>query len=92
MAVEALSSGVPVIASKIGGLTDIVSHEEVGFLVSPGDVNMLANYMVRLLENDEERKKFSINARKRALETFSWSKIGVLVDQLYSDLCQNRTN
>ena len=48
-AVEALSSGVPTIASSIGGLKGIVEHGETGFLINSGDTRMLETRLVQLL-------------------------------------------
>lgn len=82
-AVEALSSGVPVIASNIGGLKEIVENGNVGYLIKPSDAKMLESFLVRLLSNDTERDRLGKNARKRALDKFDWKKIGSKVSNLY---------
>ena len=51
---EALSCGLPVVATDVGGIPDIVEHEKTGLLVSKGDVENLANSLVSLL-NDYNR-------------------------------------
>jgi glycosyltransferase involved in cell wall biosynthesis len=48
-AIEALALGVPVVASRVGGLPDVVVHEETGLLVAPGDSEGIARAVARLL-------------------------------------------
>ncbi len=61
---EAMSHGKPVIASRIGGISEIVLHEETGFLFEPGDTDELAEYLKILLADD----KLAINMGLRALK------------------------
>ncbi len=58
---EAMAVGKPVIATRIGGLTDIVKDEETGLLVTPGDVQGLADAIQRLLDHPEQRAAFGAN-------------------------------
>jgi starch synthase len=46
---EALSCGLPVVASRVGGIPDVVEHEKTGLLVEAGDVDGLAEALVSLL-------------------------------------------
>ena len=63
--VEAMSQSIPVIASKVGGILEIVVHEKNGLLIQPGDVNGLAEAMVRLIEDETLVRKLT----KGGLET-----------------------
>lgn len=54
-AVEALSVGVPVVATAVGGVPEVVRHEENGLLVAPNDPEALAGAMRRMLDDDELR-------------------------------------
>jgi len=65
-ALEALLSGKPVIAFKVGQIR--IMDEVEGYLVQPGDVEDLANKMMWLLENPKLRKKMGIKGRKRAVK------------------------
>lgn len=58
VAIEAMVCGRPVIASRIGGLTDMVLPEETGLLVTPGDVVELRAALRRLLGDEAGRRKF----------------------------------
>lgn len=66
VALEALACGVPVIASAVGGLTEIVTHGQCGLLVPPGDVAALASALCALLSDESLRVRLSAGARIRA--------------------------
>jgi glycosyltransferase involved in cell wall biosynthesis len=66
VALEALACGVPVIASAVGGLREIVADGECGLLVPPGDVGALARALRLLLTNEPLRRRLAAGARLRA--------------------------
>ena len=70
VALEALACGIPVVASKVGGLQEIVVDRDCGFLVAPNDPARLAEAILALLTNEELRSSMGKRARARA-ETFS---------------------
>ena len=61
--VEALCRGRPVIASRVGGIPDLVEHGRTGVLVEPGDDGALADALVRLLSDREETARLAAAAR-----------------------------
>lgn len=61
---EAMALGRPVVASKVGGLREIIRHGENGFLIDPGDVKALEIHWRRLLEDAALRAAFSREARR----------------------------
>lgn len=69
-AAEAAAAGLPVVATKVGGLTDIVVDGETGFLVAPGDADALADRLLRLDENPRLRRRMGAAGRERALARF----------------------
>jgi glycosyltransferase involved in cell wall biosynthesis len=70
-----MACGVPVIASRCGGLTSVVEHEQTGLLVERDNPKGLAD-AIRLLLGDEERRIFMGKAcRERARKQFSWETI-----------------
>lgn len=70
-ALEALSCGVPVIASDVGGLRELISHGEDGFLVERGDFEAIADYAVKILRDTSLKEKLSESARNKAKEYYS---------------------
>lgn len=48
---DAMEQGIPVVASKVGGIPDLIKNEETGFLIKPGDSQALADYIMRLYED-----------------------------------------
>lgn len=73
-ALEPMARGVPVIASRVGGLPEVVVDGETGLLVSPGDESALAGAIRRLLGDEEERREMGRRARERVEEHFSWEE------------------
>jgi glycosyltransferase involved in cell wall biosynthesis len=68
---EAAACGTPTIASDVPGLRDSVVDGQTGFLVPHGDVEVLSRRIKELLEDEEERTRMGIGARRFA-ERFSW--------------------
>jgi len=68
---EAMTLGVPVIASNIGGMPEVFEHERSGLLVPPGDPTALAAAMRRLWENPELCSQLGRAARESALRRFT---------------------
>lgn len=66
---EAMLLGVPVVASKTGGIPDMLTHEREGLLVPAGDVDKLAEAIARMWTNKEETQRFSEAAAERAAKT-----------------------
>jgi glycosyltransferase involved in cell wall biosynthesis len=83
---EAMACGLPVIASKIGGVVDVVEDGKSGILFEAGDVSGLASAMVRLLNDNELRFKLGAEARKRIVENFSIDKIADEYINLYKEV------
>jgi glycosyltransferase involved in cell wall biosynthesis len=72
---EAMNYSVPVIASDIGGITDIVEHDRTGILVPPGDEPALASALSRVLTNDSLSRSLGAAGRQRLHDAFSWAPI-----------------
>ena len=74
-ALEALSCRVPVIATNVGGIPEVVKHGETGFLLPKGDVEGMAAAASKLLNDEELRRTFGDAARDDAVERFAFEKI-----------------
>ena len=80
---EAMAAGVPVVASRIGGIPDLVAEEETGLLVSPDDDDGFVRALERLCSDSGLRYRMSLTGRKRAREFFDGkSNFDVLIDRL----------
>ena len=75
VALEAMACGVPVVSSSVGGLPELIRHNETGFIAEIGDIDRMAKYSIDLLTNPKKHKIFSENSRKRAVEKFDKSVI-----------------
>ena len=82
-ALEAMACGIPVIASNAGGLPEVVEHGKAGYLIPPGDIDVLAKYMLLLIEDEKLRKRLGSTARRIALEKFHPDKIIPQYEMLY---------
>jgi glycosyltransferase involved in cell wall biosynthesis len=67
-----MSSGTPVIASRNGGLAEVVEDGETGFLVEPGDVAALQDRLALVLSDRRLAARLGANARDRVLERGTW--------------------
>jgi N-acetyl-alpha-D-glucosaminyl L-malate synthase BshA len=82
-ALEALSCEVPVIATAVGGLPEVVLDGENGFLHPIGDVEGMAASSLRLLKDEPMRKAFGASGRRRALEVYSQAAIVAQYRSIY---------
>lgn len=80
---ESLASGVPVVASEVGGIREVVVTGSTGTLIPPGDPTALADAIVDLLGDDGARTRLGANGRRRIVEEFSWQKAGASTLDLY---------
>ena len=71
VAAEAMACGKAVVASRVGGLAEIIEDGRSGILVEPGKTEDLAEAVIELISNPERRAKISKNARKRIVDQFS---------------------
>ena len=72
---EAMSMQNPVVASKVGGIHEMVSDNETGFLVDEGDTNGWIEKLEILVNDETLRNKFGTAGRNRVIEIFNWDKL-----------------
>ncbi|MFJ1426783.1 N-acetyl-alpha-D-glucosaminyl L-malate synthase BshA [Capnocytophaga canimorsus] len=84
-ALEAMAAGVPVIATNVGGLPEVIENGFSGFLSPLADVNTMANNAIHILQDDTTLKKFKEQARISALR-FDENKIIPLYENLYYEV------
>ena len=88
-ALEAMASHVPVIATNVGGLSEVVDHNKNGFLENIGDVESMAEDALSLIDNKEKMINFSNSAREKA-ESFSMNEISQRYLELYQKLIDEK--
>ena len=81
--VEAMACGTPVIGSAVGGIKHTVSHEETGLLVPPKDPTALKEALLKMMNNDSLRKKFSRKCIQRVNQLFRWDLMTKQMEQLF---------
>jgi len=86
VAIEAMASGTPVVASDVGGLQFTVVPEETGLLAPPKDAAAFATAIDRILANPDWQQRLGQAARKRMVEKFSWNGVASQLSDLYNRL------
>jgi N-acetyl-alpha-D-glucosaminyl L-malate synthase BshA len=74
-ALEAMACEVPVVASRVGGVPEVIDDGETGYLSPMGDVDKMADDAVRLLQDEDFRREMGARARASALERYSTDQI-----------------
>ncbi len=85
--VEAMAAGIPVVASRIGGLPFTVSDGTTGLLCEPGDPADLARQIARLLDDPPLRRTMGLAGRRRFEEAFTWESV---IESYYRPLLARR--
>lgn len=89
-AIEAMASGTPVVASRLGGLPEVVEHGVTGFLVEPGNTAELRERLAQVLGDRRLAERLGRNARERFLERFTWQACADRCLDAYSELLESR--
>ncbi|MBW4584318.1 glycosyltransferase family 1 protein [Aetokthonos hydrillicola Thurmond2011] len=88
VAIEAMASSTPVVASDVGGLQFTVVPEETGLLVPPQDVAAFSTAIDRIISNPEWRNTLGSASRKRVERKFSWDGVAQQLSHLYIEVLQ----
>ena len=86
---EAMACGTPVVATKVGGIPEIVKHHENGLLVEPSNKFELANAIIYMLENKKESKRMGINGAKSVSEKFKTERVVDELERVYEGVISN---
>lgn len=82
---EAMAAHLPVIATCVGGVSEVVDNEVTGLLVPPGDPAALSAAMLRLLKNQELRNGLAEAGHKRIAQRFSFERLISSLEALYTE-------
>jgi spore coat protein SA len=84
--VEAMASEIPTVATRVGGMVEVVDDGETGLLVESADPVALAAALDRLIQDPELRRRMGRAGRKRVLDLFSWDKVAESLGNEYEAL------
>jgi glycosyltransferase involved in cell wall biosynthesis len=84
--IEGLAAGRPVVATRVGGVPDVVEDGVTGFLVRPGDTHAVAERLAILAGDPELRRTMGAAGRERVLERYAVERLVDDVDRLYRSL------
>jgi sugar transferase (PEP-CTERM/EpsH1 system associated) len=88
---EAMSVGVPVIATRVGGNVEVIEEGKSGFLFNPGDAETLATLLKQLATDRELRSRMGAEARKRIERRFRLEEMMNNYTKLYLDVARDKT-
>lgn len=85
-AIEASSCSIPVIASNIGGLPEVVIDGKTGYLVPPGDAESIAEKIIKLIEEPSLRQRLGKGGRKFVVDNYEWESCASKMEGIYNDI------
>jgi glycosyltransferase involved in cell wall biosynthesis len=88
-AVEAQAMEIPVVATKVGGVPEVVLDGETGILVAPGNIEQLAQAVLTLIENPALRRQMGERGRRHVLANYRWEDNAALMEKLYQQFLQS---
>jgi len=88
VALEAMACGLPVVASAVGGLFGTIDDSENGYLVSPGEVEPLAQRLSQLLRDPALRESIGAAALSKVGREFSWQRTIQATADVYRELLE----
>ena len=88
---EALAMEVPVVATAVGGNSEIVRNYETGVLVEPRNSSAISDAIIFFIKNPDEAKKMGENGRKTVLENFSIDTMVSKHEKVYEELMYGKS-
>ena len=88
---EAMASGLPVVATAVGGTPEAIEHDKTGWLVQPGDADSTAALLAELLRQPDTRQAVGARARARVVERFSLEAMVAGTDAMLTRLFDRQT-
>jgi len=89
-ALEAMSCEVPVVATNVGGLKELISHGVDGYLIKVGDAEALAQYSLKILQETRLQRKIGRSARQKVLKNYTPDKVVPNYENLYNETLKEK--
>src|SRR5439155_9083146 len=89
-AIEAMASSCPVVATRVGGLPDLIEDQKTGRLVPPRDAEALASAVLDLLNNTQTARELGQNAMAAVRQRFTVQRLLSDMDHLYTELLEEK--
>jgi glycosyltransferase involved in cell wall biosynthesis len=83
---EAMSCGIPVVSTNMGGIPEVIKDGITGKLVPYGSVKGLADAIIGIMQDKNRARSMGINGRQRVLEMFTWSAVAERIQNVYNEL------
>lgn len=80
---EAMSCGIPSIATDVEGSSEVITDGETGLLVPPRDARLLAEAILKLLDDEDLQSRIGANARKHVLDNYDWPLVVDRIEAIY---------
>lgn len=92
VAIESQTVGTPVVATRVGGLPEIVEHESTGLLVPPRDASAIAKSIIRIADDEPLRRRLVYRGRKQVNEKFCPQFLLTQIEDVYQRLISRKKN
>ncbi|SEM42593.1 Glycosyltransferase involved in cell wall bisynthesis [Syntrophus gentianae] len=89
---EAMASGLPIVATRVGGIPDMISNNETGLLIEPKCPDYLAKELARLVDEPHMRYELGANARESVQARFHIDMMIKSLYQFYNEVCMRARN
>jgi glycosyltransferase involved in cell wall biosynthesis len=89
---EAMYCGLPIVATPVNGVTELIQHEVTGLLTPTRDPNALASSIDRLIVDGNLARQMGSNARQKAEEFMGGERMIKAIEEVYRHLCRRRTS
>ena len=73
--IEGMACGLPVVATRVGGMVEVVDDQRTGLLVEPDNEEALSQAILELMKDAPRRQSMGAEGRRRVLERFTWEKV-----------------
>lgn len=87
---EGMAAGLPIVASDVGGMSEVIHHDRTGLLVPPGDTRGFVETVLTLMRHPEERQRLGTAARHFITHDYSLTAAVARVEQAYENLLRRR--